>query len=109
MTEQSVQTVDYCSPTAIVLYWVGLTIGSMIFMIYLILQQSLWAILLFVVSGGCLCMYSRANKCVKESVLYATGLFYVDVCVYRVVRSLLCGQVSFMRPRDDSLEGYKVS
>ena len=109
MTEQSVQTVDYCSPTAIVLYWVGLTIGSMMFMIYLMLQQSLWAILLFVVSVGCLCMYSRANKYVKESVLYATGFFYVDVCVYRVARSLLCGQVSFMRPRDDSVKGYKKS
>jgi hypothetical protein len=109
MTEQSVQTVDYCSPTAIVLYWVGLTIGSMMFMSYLILQQSLWAILLFVVSVGCLSMYSRASKYVKESVLYATGLFYVDVCVYRVARSLLCGQVSFMRSRDDSVKGYKIS
>ncbi len=109
MTEQSLQTVDYCSPTAIVLYWVGLTIGSMMFMIDLIIQQSLWAILLFVVSGGCLCMYCRANKYVKESVLYDTGLFYVDVCVYHVARSLLCGQVSFMRPRDDSLKGYKIS
>jgi len=109
MTEQSVQTVDYRSPTAIVLYWVGLSIGSMMFMIYLILQQSLWAILLFVVSVGCLCMYSRANQCVKESVLYATGLFYVDVCVYHVARCLLCGQVSFMQTRDDSVKGYKIS
>ena len=109
MTEQSVQTVDYCSPTAIVLYWVGLTIGSMMFMIDLIIQQSLWAILLFVVSGGCLCMYSRANKYVKESVLYVTGLFYVDVCVYHVTKSLLCGQVSFVRSRDNSVKGYKIS
>jgi hypothetical protein len=108
MTEQSVQTVDCCSPTAIALYWVGLAIGSMMFMIYLILQESLWAILLFVISVGCLCMYSRANKCVKESVLYATGLFYVDVCVYHIARCLLCGQVSFMRPRDDSVKGCKI-
>ena len=108
MTERSVQTVDYRSPTAIALYWAGLSICSVMLMIHSILQQSLWAILLFVVSVVCLCMYSRANRCVKESVLYATGLYYVDVCVYHVARCLLCGQVSFMRPRDDSVKGCKI-